>query len=261
MKVTILVSWAVICFSSVSFSSSVGKSLIFLQKYGYLDGTPTRSNKFSRLKRETNYSEALKRFQRLYGLNPTGIADKETLLAMDLPRCGVKDPNTSKQTRHKRNAVLNKPLWKKRDLTYTISQYSHHLNRSLVEHEIERAFKEWSKYTDFTFTTSKSQNADIDIRFDGDRFHRDNGVIAYTQVNKDGMSLIHFDDEEKWNFNGKSDRFFWAALHEIGHILGLKHTNVEKSVMRPTSCISFSELQSYDIQAIQELYGLKITHG
>ncbi|CAH0548868.1 unnamed protein product [Brassicogethes aeneus] len=187
MKVTILVSCAVICFSSVAFSSSVDKSLIFLQKYGYLDGTPTRSNKFSRLKRENNYSEALKRFQRLYGLNPTGIADKETLLAMDLPRCGVKDPNTSKQTIQKRNAVLNKPLWKKRDLTYTISQYSHHLNRSLVEHEIERAFAEWSKYTDFTFTNSKSQNADIDIRFErdhvyGDSFYGDNSLIAYTQV-------------------------------------------------------------------------------
>ncbi|CAH0548863.1 unnamed protein product [Brassicogethes aeneus] len=187
MKLIILVS-CVMCFSSVAFSASVDKSLIFLQKYGYLDSTPISSNKFSRLRDEKNYSKALKRFQRFYGLNPTGIANTETLLALDLPRCGVKDPNTSKQTRHKRYTFMDQSLWKKRDLTYKISKYSYHLDRNLVERDIEKAFAEWSKYTDFTFTNSKSQNADIDIRFerrdhgDGDPFDGPGGVLAHSEV-------------------------------------------------------------------------------
>ncbi|CAH0548860.1 unnamed protein product [Brassicogethes aeneus] len=257
MKLIILVSCVVMCFNSVAFSASVDK-LIFLQKYGYLDSTPTSPNKLSRLMNKKNYSEALKRFQKFYGLNATGIADTETLLAMNLPRCGVKDPNTSKQTRHKRYAVMDQPLWKKRDLTYNISKYSYHLDRNLVEREIERAFAEWSKYTDFTFTNSKNRNADIDIRFerrdhgDGDPFDGPGPELAHAEVKEDGTGLIHFDDDDNC---GEDDGFFFKiVLHEIGHVLGLDHTNEEKSVMRPRADITYSELQSYDIQAIQDLY-------
>ena len=48
---------------------------------------------------------------------------------------------------------------------------------------------------------------------------------------------------------------FAVALHEIGHNLGLDHSNVENSIMFPNYSTGSNGLQKDDIDGIQSLYG------
>ena len=79
---------------------------------------------------------------------------------------------------------------------------------------------------------------------------------------------IFLDDEENWSlnsynsfysiFSGKTN-LLMVATHELGHALGLKHSEKNNSLMAPgdKSLYQFGEvkLDIDDIQAIQALYG------
>ena len=76
---------------------------------------------------------------------------------------------------------------------------------------------------------------------------------------------IHFDDSEDFTesgYNGKS--LPWTALHEIGHSLGLMHSENWGAVMS-SEYASFSHpnqplaLTADDINGVQSLYGTYIT--
>ena len=54
------------------------------------------------------------------------------------------------------------------------------------------------------------------------------------------------------NYGYTYDRILHTAEHELGHAIGLEHTN-EVSVMQPAG--SYYGIQSQDVQAVQELYG------
>lgn len=54
------------------------------------------------------------------------------------------------------------------------------------------------------------------------------------------------------NYGYTHDRILHTAEHELGHAIGLEHTN-EVSVMQPAG--SYYGIQSQDVQAVQELYG------
>ena len=50
-------------------------------------------------------------------------------------------------------------------------------------------------------------------------------VVAHAFFPKDGK--IHFDEEETWNVNSKEGTdLLMTATHEIGHALGLGHSEV-----------------------------------
>ena len=54
------------------------------------------------------------------------------------------------------------------------------------------------------------------------------------------------------NYGYTYDRILHTAEHELGHAIGLEHTN-EVSVMQPAG--SYYGIQAQDVQAVQELYG------
>ena len=49
--------------------------------------------------------------------------------------------------------------------------------------------------------------------------------------------------------------FYQVALHELGHNLGLEHSNVRSSIMYPYLLYDNTRLHSDDIAGIQALYG------
>lgn len=71
---------------------------------------------------------------------------------------------------------------------------------------------------------------------------------------------MHFDDDETWILK-KGDTgtdFYWTALHEIGHSLGLDHSNYQNAVMYPfyTGFKENLELNEDDVKGIHYLYGM-----
>lgn len=60
---------------------------------------------------------------------------------------------------------------------------------------------------------------------------------------------------ENWVRGGGYD-IFQVAAHEIGHALGLSHSNEPLSLLNPYYSEAFEGLQADDIEAIQYLYGV-----
>lgn len=100
---------------------------------------------------------------------------------------------------------------------------------------------------------------------DNNPFDGTNGVLAHAySPMPDGGSLtgdIHFDDDEAWTvqvrpaFSGQPIDLVTVAAHEIGHALGLGHSNVECALMNPWYTGSHRYLAQDDIDGIQSIYG------
>ena len=144
------------------------------------------------------------------------------------------------------------------------------LTRSQLETMFGRAFSLWQNVTDFNFSMSHSNEADIIISFE----HRphddgipivlpfDKKVLAhafYPLDNKDLAGDIHFNDDQHFTLGREGGtNIFWVAVHEIGHSLGLKHSKVRDAVMHkhykeyPDGPI---KLHEDDVNGINTLYG------
>ena len=82
------------------------------------------------------------------------------------------------------------------------------------------------------------------------------GVLAHAYYPTVGDT--HFDEDETWTANTHSGtNLLNVATHELGHALGLGHSNVANSVMAPyyQGYDPNFELKNDDIKAIQSLYG------
>lgn len=167
-------------------------------------------------------------------------------------RCGITDNVISRLKRY----ALSASKMMTKDLTYRISKHSKRLNRQEVDAVIERAFNVWSKYTDLKFTAVRRYPVNIEIRFEENEhycafpFDGPDGIMAHAPAPINDClhcSFVHFDDAENWSKN----ILFHVALHEFGHTLGLKHSNVPTAVMNPYIFSSFDSnfpLDSDDIQ-------------
>ncbi|KAM3936194.1 collagenase 3-like [Leptodactylus fuscus] len=212
----------------------------------------------------TNVEEKIKNMQTFFRLKITGKIDKETLQVMRKPRCGVPDVQRFSH-------INGKPKWKKTSLTYRIVNYTPDIPNSQVDYAIAQALRLWSEVTPLNFRQIHSGEADIMISFGykdhGDFFPFDGplGILAHAFEPGEGIGGdVHFDEEEKWTLSQQGTNIFLVALHELGHTLGLDHSNLEEAIMYPTllynSMVDPSKFKLFkdDIQGIQALYGSRI---
>ncbi len=136
------------------------------------------------------------------------------------------------------------------------------------ETEIERAFASWSAAADLTFLevvdsglAFNASGAAGDIRVGGHAFDGAGGTLAHGFFPPaNGVSAagdIHFDIAETWKIGlgGAGFDIFHVAAHEIGHAIGLDHTDNIGALMDTFYTEAFSGPQADDIAGAQFVYG------
>ncbi|XP_021287193.1 LOW QUALITY PROTEIN: metalloendoproteinase 1-like [Herrania umbratica] len=128
---------------------------------------------------------------------------------------------------------------------------------------VAQAFSTWAWVTKFQFSLVQDyKNADLKISFqrrnhgDGVSFDGPGGVLAHAFAPTDGR--LHFDGDENWTVGAKPGAFDigTVGLHEIGHLLGLKHSTVKQAIMFPfIEPGQIKGLNDDDIKGIHSLYG------
>ncbi len=156
------------------------------------------------------------------------------------------------------------------DLTYTIQAITGKVGADEAKAEIRRAMEAWTRVVKVRFAAAAGApgTKNVNILFGagahGDPYPFDGAgkVLAHTfypaPPNPEPVAGdLHFDDAEPWRIGSDID-IYSVALHELGHALGLGHSDVPNAVMYPYYRRA-TDLTPEDIGAVRLLYAAEET--
>lgn len=157
--------------------------------------------------------------------------------------------------------------WNKLEITYAFVNDTGKLSGTSEQDVVRQAFALWQQNTPLTFTeVSTRAEADIVIGWatgehgDGDAFDGPGDVLAHASFPNpfdDRQVFLHFDDDERWvNSDSQNVDLLTVAAHEIGHTLGLGHSDDPNALMFPSYRGPHRFLDDDDIAGAQSLYGV-----
>ena len=154
------------------------------------------------------------------------------------------------------------------NLRYTLARLSAQLPLDAQRAEIQRALAAWSAVVDVNFSeggtaaSTKHFNIYFGTGSHGDAYPFDGRgkVLAHTFFpslpNPEPIAGdMHLDDAEVWKIGATTD-LFSVVLHELGHGLGLGHSDDPRNVMY-AYYRGWQALSAGDIAAIRELYATR----
>jgi hypothetical protein len=156
--------------------------------------------------------------------------------------------------------------WSRNDLGYVFLNSTNILPGDDVRELVRQAFALWAQVVPLSFTeVNSASQADFLVSWevgnhgDSDPFDGIGGTLAHATFPNpfaDRQVIIHFDDEEPWsNSTSRDVDMLTVAAHELGHALGLDHSNDPDALMFPSYFGPRRFLGDDDIAGIQSLYG------
>ncbi|MGC4088765.1 MAG: matrixin family metalloprotease [Polyangiaceae bacterium] len=184
---------------------------------------------------------AVSAFQRLNGLEPSGVTDAGTLTLMASPRCGVPDIDRA-QLDDRDKYLLKASSWptSKTSLTYGfVTSFTAAQKAAVVN-----AFNTWAATTNLSFSENTSTPSSADFRFSFGPITNgctDTTSLACTATASVGSDIVYastiFNNSYVWTTTSPAPSGQYDlqsnSLHEIGHALGLDHTLFTAAVMSP----------------------------
>ena len=160
----------------------------------------------------------------------------------------------TKQNADQQGTTQTTPIdarWQQNSATIYIN-----INNPVLKNATETAITQWNNTKAFTFKIVNNKNANISVSAVNDP---NNGAAGLTNTSMNSATGYYLHATVELNsyyllnptFGYSQERIINTAEHELGHAIGLQHTN-KTSVMQPAG--SYYPIQPRDIQAVKVLY-------
>jgi peptidoglycan hydrolase-like protein with peptidoglycan-binding domain len=224
-----------------------------LKSYDYLQQSLPTNESF-----DDATEKALKSFQKDRGLPENGVADEGTLNEVWKPQCHYSKPSS------KVSFVKWGWKWENKNISYTIE--NHPPDVEIADDAIDFALETWGSITSLNFTPADGKAANMQFYF-AELPGRLPGEVARTYPPKtlptgerNIQIFFQYPKSPVWTdrddvANNEGTNLNAIALHEVGHAIGLKHSDpVTQAIMYSMSSNNEISLLPDDLAGAKELY-------